>query len=162
MAIIREVPRVYLGSGNRIVERIEKKYVIKFGCPENCRTGGQNRIEGDTWNKFKDDPHTAPFLVPVVDYDPHGAWLIMPYVSQKVRTLTYDESEKWKYRIEKQGFGFSTADFGPRNLGFNEAGEIVALDYGYRQGKFSWNDRGRCGSCEHCRLHKVLQEKGVL
>ena len=160
MAMIRTVSRQYLSQGNRIVESVGDRLVIKWGCPHSSKTGGQNRIEAASWERVKHLPDVTHYLQPVVASAPDGSWLLMEKVTTD--TLPKDfyskrvpELTQW---AKQNGLGAMTRDIHSANVGINPHGETVVIDYGFNQDKFRQTyEREMCAQkneplCTYCTL----------
>lgn len=150
MPEIRIVAKTPLSKGNRIVQRIGQNLVIKYGCPESSLSGGQNKIEAESWRRVKrtaDARHFAPVLAAA----PDGSWLLMPYMEHDDR-LTPDGRRHGVRTLRGilERRGLDSADIHSGNWRM-VGGVPKMIDYGY-SGKDFGRQRGRCGKCEHCRI----------
>jgi hypothetical protein len=148
MVMIRTLPRVSLGTGNRIVQTFTNGVVVKFGCPNAPATGGQNKIEAATWRLLKDKPGVRDVLMPVLDYARDGSWLYMP---QALSNEEWTQKEKNALRERAEAFGLETVDMHNGNIRYNSAGTLVMIDYGFKVGAFD-KAASRCSGCEWARL----------
>ena len=141
MVMIQTLERKYLNSGNRIVQSISNGTVLKFGCPASLRSGGQNILEGQAWDRVKNLPGILDVVVPVLDYSTDGTWLLMPRVRrpsyEDTATYSYcDELEALKICARRVGLGDTARhDTHFDNVGYNDAGILVLLDYGFSTDK---------------------------
>lgn len=139
MATFTFKPRLYLSEGNRYVEEIGiGEYVIKWGCPFSSRTGGQNRQEARAWESVKHLPNVADYIVPVMAYDPSGAWLMMPSVhhvsSSDIWTKDFEltrEASRLEDWLMTNGLRDAALDMHQGNVGRLDNGRLVMLDYGF-------------------------------
>lgn len=169
MAMIRVIERSKLGSGNRIAQKLSNGTVIKFGCPESSRTGGQSLIEASLWNRYKNHAGVDECLVPVLDSAADGSWLIMPLVRPLERNMQGmswreidDLIDGLKHRLRKYRINaVDTLDLHIGNVGFLPNGTLVALDYGFKNDKFDTKER-LCNGCTWSRLYfdRTVRHRG--
>lgn len=137
-----------LGRGCRFVYEYGVAAVIKFGCPLDSLTGGQNLAEAARWQSVKDTP-LARFFVPVLDYAADGSWLIM----DRAQPLMPHEYPRLRAFVEMVAeYGIREEDPQTDNTGTYQ-GRTAFLDYGfdkaYRDGlRLGYK---RCRQCQRCQ-----------
>lgn len=151
MPSIRIVPKTPLSMGNRIVQRLGENRVIKFGCPTSCRSGGQNVIEGKTWDAVKNNPLARQHLAEVYAYAPDGSWLIQEYVKGNEPHYRKNAAEEAQLRTVLESLNLSTTDMHEGNWRVR-GGDGVMIDYGYDYQSFAYGTNDKCHACAWCAI----------
>lgn len=152
MPTIRVLPKKPLSTSCRVVMTLGPDKVIKFGCPLNSATGGQNRVEAMNWEKNKLHPLAKRHLARVYAYAENGAWLIMERLTvaaPRNRRLSEPMEDELKDALHQMGIDYG--DMWSNNWMTGDDGQAVAIDYGYEEVLFGQEERAACGECEWCR-----------
>lgn len=153
MAKIRIVAKTLISKSNRIVQHLGADKVIKFGCPKNSRSGGQNRTEGMTWQRVGADPLAQQHLARVYAYAPDGSWLIQEKIEgdrpNTKRVVCYSMQGELIDALDL--LGIDTTDMWAANWRERD-GKAVAIDYGYDDLIYDSDDSNKCGTCIHCTM----------
>lgn len=129
--------------------RIYDTYVIKYGCPSDSRSGGQNLFEAAQWERVKGTPAEIAFA-PILEYATDGSWLKMRRVDRVL-----DRGEHWYVNAfadhVRDTYGYSEFDRQGANTGILD-GRPVFIDYGFQgYNKGITADVPRCeGTCIYC------------
>lgn len=162
MATITMLDRSSLGAGNRIAQKLSNGTVIKFGCPNDSRSGGQNVLEASTWRRIRNIPGILDIVMPVVDSAADGSWLLMPLASERSwndmsredRAQWRDDMDALRRRASAAGLDRLMLDAHMGNVRYNERGMLVLIDYGYTEGPNGFGRWGReCDGCTWIRLN---------
>jgi hypothetical protein len=116
----------------------------------NSRSGGQNRIEGVTWERVKDSPLAQRHLARVYAFAPDGSWLIQEKIdSPESRRNRVTHAMERELVQALNDLGIDAEDVWTSNWRDRD-GVAVSIDYGYDHILFDGGDRRACGACVHC------------
>ncbi len=117
----------YLGEGvTRVVFALDDDFVVKVPRAELDHPGF-NQNEADTWAKASKD--LRALLVPVLEADPGGKWLIMPRVRTRLKDDEYARAKRLCAAVEREvTVQYSDCDEG-QNVGARADGQLFVFDY---------------------------------
>lgn len=132
--------------GCRYVVILEET-VIKYGCPKNSRSGGQNLEEWRQWQRVK-GTDLERYFAPVLTASDDGSMLVMP----RAKVLSPSDQRRLNSFVEMVSHaGYHEMDPQTDNAGEYD-GRTVFIDYGYQgYNQDILNGYGTCGQCHYCK-----------
>lgn len=117
----------WLGEGmTRVVFALDDDFVVKVPRAEPDHPGF-NQNEADTWAKASKD--LRALLVPVLEADPGGKWLIMPRVRTRLKDDEYARAKRLCAAVEREvTVRYSDCEEG-QNVGARADGQLFVFDY---------------------------------
>jgi hypothetical protein len=110
------------GLNRKVYQSSNRKFVVKVECKNLYQNNEQTTME---IKQYLNAPvELRKYLVPILDYDSNGRWLIMA----KATSITYEEYVRFNKRLQRKGFHYS--DYGLSNSG-RYKGKCCILDYGF-------------------------------
>ncbi len=144
-----------LSVSSRAVCYLGTDKIIKYGCPNQPATGGQNRIEATTWERVKDHPY-ADYLAPVLEAAPDGSWLIQKRINGRIPMRSEQNALAMLLTVAEE-IGIDTLDIGGDNVMIDVNGNPVIIDYGFDRFLYEERDEDeRCGTCTYCSQYAYL------
>lgn len=145
--------RNYISESQRIVCYIDRSFVVKFGCPINAYTGGQNTLESLRWAEYRTEPFRG-FFTAILGAASDGSWII----TERADLSPAKETPEFVRLHDVLATGLGLKDIRPGNTGYHtRTGKLVCRDYGFSPSEPSLLQLARtCGLCMWCQLRQRL------